>query len=393
VVGGPLPGRDNRGLMAGADPAPEHPRVALVVATTEGGVGAHVRSLTAGLAERGLTVSVVGPEQTDQRFGFSDAGARFLSWGVSDRPRPGDLGEMLRLRRLLRGVDVVHAHGVRAGALSALALTGRRRPALIVTLHNAPVRGGRVGAVYALLARIVAFRADLVCGVSPDLVEGARRRARAVALASIAAPPLAPSQRDRAAVRGELEASERPLILVVGRLAEQKGFVTLLEASRVWGRRVVPPLVVVAGEGPMRPELERRIEAGGLPVRLLGRRDDVSDLLEAADVLVVPSLWEGQSLVLQEAVRSGRPIVATEVGGTPGVVGDAALLVPAGDAQALARAAAAIIDDAEVADRLARAARKRAETLPTEDEAVESVLRWYHRLIALRAAHGPNASD
>jgi glycosyltransferase involved in cell wall biosynthesis len=362
----------------GAEPL----RVSLVVATTEGGMGRYVRSLTAGLVQRGVRVHVIGPRSTEERFDFSGAGAAFAAWEVGDRPRPAsDVVATLRLRRLLRGTDVVHAHGVRSGALVALALTGRRRPRLVVTLHNAPVTGGRIGATYTFLERVVARRADLVYGVSGDLVERARRRgARAVERAVVAAPPLPSPRRDRAAIRAELGAGERPLVLAVGRLADQKGFPTLLDASTLWARRSPPPLVVIAGEGPLEQELARRIDADGLPVRLLGRRGDVSDLLAATDVLVVPSLWEGQSLLLQEALRSGRPIVATAVGGTPDVVGDAALLVPPGDAPALSRAVGSIIDDGELAARLARAARDRAAALPTEGEAVEEVLLSYRRL-------------
>ena len=111
----------------------------------------------------------------------------FAAVEIGARPRPGDLVSILRLRRLLTargGTDVVHAHGLRAGALSLIALTlvrGGRRPRTVVTAHNAPPPGGGAPAlVYRLLERLVARRADLVLCVSPDLearmrAAGARR--------------------------------------------------------------------------------------------------------------------------------------------------------------------------------------------------------------------------
>ena len=110
-----------------------------------------------------------------------------------DRPRPGDAAAVLRLRRALRAAPpgVVHAHGLRAGALTVLALAGargarRRRPAIVVTVHNAPPHGGGAAVrVYRVLERMVARGADLVLCVSPDLerrmrAAGARRVGRAV---------------------------------------------------------------------------------------------------------------------------------------------------------------------------------------------------------------------
>ncbi len=202
-------------MPAPASPAPPSPtgqpasaglvaRVALVVGTTTGGTGAHVRMLAAGFAERGIDVSVLGPSSAEAAFGFGAlAGVTFSAVEFGDRPRPGDAAAVLRLRRLLsHGTaptgrpEVVHAHGLRAGALTAIALAGvragRRRPgggrarALVVTVHNAPPagRGPRV-LIYRLLERVVARRADLVLCVSPDLearmrAAGARRIGRAI---------------------------------------------------------------------------------------------------------------------------------------------------------------------------------------------------------------------
>ncbi len=380
-----------------AGPAGE---VALVLGTSAGGVGRHVRMLAEGLTGAGRTVVVAGPRATDEAFGFTSAGARFTEVAIADRPRPlRDATAVARLRAVARDAGIVHAHGLRAGALCALALLGRRRgPRLVVTLHNALTAGGLIGRVYRVLEIIVARRADLVLVVSPDLgrrmiARGARRVAPAVVPApkpgtppvAEAAPPAAGPGGGGAAwrvtgtrvaeTRRELGAGERPILLTVARLAQQKGLETLLDASA--GPYDDDPLFLVAGEGPLRTALAERIERERLPVRLLGDRGDVPDLLAAADIVVVPSLWEGQPLVVQEALGAGRPIVATDVGGIPGMVGDAAVLVPVGDAAGLRAAIAGLLADSAARAELAAASARRGATLPGPAEAVAAALEAY----------------
>ncbi|WP_424531574.1 glycosyltransferase family 4 protein [Sphaerisporangium viridialbum] len=352
-------------------------RVVLVLGTSAGGVGRHVRMLAGGLAREGRQVVVAGPASTDEAFGFSEV-ARFAEVPISDRPRPlSDLSAVERLRRVTSGAQVVHAHGLRAGALAALALAGRRT-GLVVTLHNALTATGAIGAIYGLLERIVAKRADQVLVVAPDLGERMRARgARRVADAVVPAPPLDPPGRTVAEVRTELAPGDRPILLTIARLAQQKGLETLLDAARGPYAGAVP-LFAVAGEGPLRGALQARIDAEGLPVRLLGDRADVADLLQAAGALVVPSRWEGQPLNVQEALRAGVPIIATAVGGIPGMVGDAALLVPPGDAAALRREIARLLADPGLAERLSAAAG--ARPLPDEEAALRAVREVYEAL-------------
>ncbi|WP_174551002.1 glycosyltransferase family 4 protein [Actinomadura macra] len=389
-------------------------RVALVLGTSAGGVGRHVRSVAAGLVARGARVLVCGPAATEEAFGFVAGGARFAEVDLADRPRPArDARAVARLRGLLRDADVVHAHGLRAGAL-AVAASARVAPGplrfsrggapLVVTLHNAVITGGRTAAIHGALERVVARGAALVLGVSPDLEERMRALgARSVGHALVPAPaPLAqPGPAARSDVRAALGVGERPLIVTVGRLAAQKGLPTLLDAARGWAGRTPPPLVALAGEGPLEDELRARIEAEDLPVRLLGRRSDVPALLAASDVAVVPSVWEGQPLIVQEILRAGRPLVATRVGGIPDMVGvgarpangpgllhgpesEAALLVPAGDVGALERAVSRVLDDPVLAVRLGSAAAQRAALLPGEDDATDQLAGLYLELRAAR---------
>jgi glycosyltransferase involved in cell wall biosynthesis len=292
---------------------------------------------------------------------------------------------MRRLRRLAAGADVVHAHGVRAGALAVVAVRFLRpRPAVVVTTHNAAVGGRGVRALHALLTTIVARGADGVLGVSGDLVAELRARgARDAERALVPAPPQAAPGRTSQQVRTELGVPDSAaLVVTVARLAPQKGLDVLLEALALLRDR--PLLAVVAGDGPLEAEFRSRADDVRLPLRLLGVRRDVPDLLAAADVVVVPSLWEGQSLLVQEALRAGAALVVTDAGGNREVTGDAAVLVPPGDAAALAAGIAAVLDDPDRAARLRAAARDRAAGLPTASEALAQVRTVYGRVLDRR---------
>lgn len=359
-------------------------KVALVLGTSAGGTARHVKMLADGCASRGVQAAVFGPAQADRDFGFA-ATAAFASVGIGDRPQPRrDLRAVLRLRRLLQAwrPDVAHAHGLRAGALTAIARALIRtavadpRPALVVTVHNAPPAGGVTGAVYRVLERIVARSADSVLCVSPDTEQrmraaGARRVGRAV-VAAPAAPAVA-----------RQGSNPRPMVLAAGRLAPQKGFGTLLEAAARWQDIEPEPVLVIAGEGPLEAALKGHAASLGVAVQFAGQRPDLPELLAAADVFVLPSIWEGQPLILQEALRAGVPVVATRVGGVPALTGeDAALLVPPGRPEALATAVRAVLTDPALAARLGKAAAGRGRWLPGADAAVAAVLAEYRRLPA-----------
>ena len=379
-------------------------RVAYVLGTVTGGTGEHVAMLARGGQERGLAVTVHGPAQAGRRFFAADppagpdgpAAVTFVPVEIADRPRPGhDAAAVLRLRRLLAGTqpEVVHAHGLRAGAVAACALAGagwrrRHRCALIVTVHNAPPAAGPAGAVYAVLERIVARRADVVTCVSGDLAARMRRQGAAVAgLALVPAPPArTPGREEVAVARSDLGAG-RPVVLAAGRLAPQKGFATLLAAAASWQGRDPCPVLALAGTGPLDQRLRAEADARGLRMRFLGQRGDMPALLAAADVVVVPSRWEGQPLIVQEALRAGRPLVASRTGGIPDLTGeDAAVLVPPGDVAALAAAVLAVLDDPGLAARLSEAAQARAAALPGEAAAVDAALALYQRVAGLPAA-------
>jgi glycosyltransferase involved in cell wall biosynthesis len=357
-------------------------RVALVLGTSTGGIGAHVRSLATGLVVRGVDVAVVGPRSTDERFAFTQVGAVFRPLEVPEGLNA--LRQVVVLRQARGGLadrDVVHAHGFRAAWAAGV---GARGHPLVVTWHNALLGGhGWQQAPLAALQRHVARRADITLGASSDLVAAARKLgARDARLGPVAAPALPLPTRSPEEVRAALGVGTSSLVLSVGRLAPQKDYPLLLDvAARLRGTDVC---FVVAGDGPLRTQLAARVAAEDLPVRLLGAVDGVADLLAASDVAVLTSRWEARALVAQEALRAGVPLVARAVGGIPELVGGAAVLV-GGEARdtladGLAGALRDLLDDPPERARLAEAGRARSATWPTETDTVEQVLGVYAEL-------------
>ncbi|HLM05013.1 MAG TPA: glycosyltransferase family 4 protein [Blastococcus sp.] len=365
-------------------------RVVEVLATSAGGVGTHVRALVPAVREAGAMVSVCGPPATEELFGFTATGADFVPVGIAAGLAPvADARAVLQLRRALAAADLVHAHGLRAGLVAATArrLAGAPRPPLVLTLHNALQEGSGPKQRLLRAAEGATVRAaDLVLAVSGDLADNARRLgARDVRVAPAMAPPRPPATRSRAEVQEELGLDDgRPLVVAIGRLHPQKGYDVLLDAVRRWesGDALDPaPLVAIAGDGPLEDELAARIRADRLPVLLLGRRDDVADLLGAADLCVLPSRWEGSPFTAQEALRAGTPLVSTRAGGLPELLGSGASLVPVGDAGALADAVVRVLSDPAHARDLAEAGRRQADSWPDEAAAGRRIVAVYRELL------------
>ncbi|MGV9892314.1 glycosyltransferase family 4 protein [Streptomyces sp. NPDC003395] len=356
-------------------------RTVQVLGGGNAGSSAHVRSLAAGLVARGVKVTVCAPYEADHAYDFTGAGADHVPV-----PRSSDPVSVAALRTACAHADLVHAHGLHASFRAVLALSGRPTP-LVVTWHNRAHAEGPRAHLLRLLERRVVKAASVVLGTSSDLVDLARRTgARDARLAAVSVPGPRPAalgeeaERRRPKVRAELGATGRPVLLAVGSLERHRGYDVLLDAAHAWRSRDPVPLVAIAGEGPLRAELQRRIEDEELPVRLLGRRDDVGELLAAADLALLPSRGEARSVLAQEALHARVPLVATAAGGIRELVGDAAELVPYGDAAALAARVSRLLDDpARCEDLRARGVRQ-AATWPSEDETVAQVLSVYDEL-------------
>ncbi len=407
--------------------------VGLVVPPAAGGILVHARSLVTRLPALGWGVRVCAPPAvlaqlavSAQPAGDTQPAGDDLLAGHDGRLASGVLLVAVRwptgpthplaaaaargdLRRALRGVDAVSAQGLRAGAA---VLAAGPATALVVTWHNpppgAPRRGpGRPaverawGRATGLAVRRVARGAALTLAASADLLDIARAAGAGEArLLEVAAPATLPGDPARArAIREALGLDGRPLLLSVGRLAEQKDHATAVAAvARLAARTGRPPVLAIAGEGPERGRLIALAAGSGVALHLLGERRDVGDLLLAADVALICSRWEARSLYAQEALRAGVPLVATAVGGLPGLLGAAALLVPrtrgTGPSEpavgeppelpaAIAAALGRVLDDPALAARLSAAGRRRAAGWPDEDATARAVAAALERALGV----------
>lgn len=275
-----------------------------------------------------------------------------------------DLRSVVVLRRALARLapDLVHLHTGRATWLGGLAAWRAGVPAITTRRMDRRVRPGpRTGLIYGTLVRRAA-------AISPAVAEclraGGVDSARIVLIPSTIDPARVRPARGRDVVRGELGAGPRDVVLVsLAALHARKGLDVLVDALAELARRGCTPHAWLAGEGEERGALERRISERGLAdrVRLLGRREDVGDLLAGADLFVLPAHREGLGVAALEAMAAGRPVVATRVGGLADAVveGRTGLLVPPGDAAALAAAIERLVEDRALRERLGAAGPSR----------------------------------
>ena len=358
-------------------------RVVLVVGRSTGGIGLQAADLATGLRDLGDDVAVVTDPLTATRFAIADA----RLWWPSRRDGPGrSLHHLWRLRRLVQGADVVHAHGHQAGLVAVLAALATSTP-VVVSQHNAVLASGRARRLAArVLQRFVATRAALVTGASADLVDEARAHgARTTRLAPVPSPRVPALLMRHTATAPERHALAQrlvtdaglaatgPLVLTISRIAPQKSLAVLVAAA---GRLRTPATWVVVGDGDpaLLAELTRTARERGAPVHFVGAVSDPSEWLAAAEVFVLPSQWEARALVVQEAMATGTPVVASRSGGLPDLVGEAGLLVPVGDAGAVAGAVERVLTDSELRGRLAHEGRERARSW---DDGLATARRWH----------------
>jgi len=190
----------------------------------------------------------------------------------------------------------------------------------------------------------------------------------------------------------------RPLWVCAARLEEQKGHTILLDALAKLRQSGLDFTVAFAGDGSLRTALEERAAGLGLAsrVRFLGQLDEVGPWLQAADAVVLPSLWEGLPLTLLEAMARGRPVIASAVGGVPEAVEDGVhgRLVPAGNAEALANALAEFHRAPDAARQMGARAVDRVREQFTWQRVVENFEAVYDDVLGLasfaptRAAKG-----
>jgi glycosyltransferase involved in cell wall biosynthesis len=343
-------------------------RVLHLLGPSTGGIRRHVAALADGLPAYGWQVTVAGPAGV-----MAGAGPQHHVVAVP-------FG-WPQLARVAQGVDLVHAHGLKAGWLAS---TMRGGPPVVVTVHNVVLDEvhGRAAFVLRRLERMLPRRVDRVIAVSDDIAK--RLRAPDVAVIPPAGPPPVP-QRPVVEVRRALGVGPDELLVVsVARLHPQKDLPTLLEAVALLGRRV-PVRLALVGEGPEEVALRAKVAALGLErtVVFTGPRPNAADELAAADVVAISSRWESGPLVLVEAMLLGRPVVTTPVGLATDLVvdGETAMLVPVGDAEAMAAALRTLSHDRARTEAIGAAGRARATTRYGSEALVSRVADVYRAML------------
>ena len=179
--------------------------------------------------------------------------------------------------------------------------------------------------------------------------------------------------------------ADQPVVMTIGRLTAMKGQRHLIDSVPALAGRFPGLVVLIVGEGHLRGQLEARIAKLGVArsVRLLGHRPDARMLLDAADVFVLPSLYEGMPLVALEAMEAGVPVVATRVIGTEEIVADeqTGLLVPPHDPAALGQALAAMLADRSLRTRYGDAGRHRYRQHFTSERMAQQTAAVYRRVL------------
>lgn len=316
-----------------------------------------------------------------------------------------DLGAIVRAHE----IHVVQTHLLRSMDWPTLLL--RRQPtvrAVVWTVHNAlldlrpdqvPGHGWTVGpkrAAHRLAYRVGGRIADAFVAVSPDVARSIRASYHPPADRLVTIPNGVDVERyghavDRATVRRSMGLEpDGPLVVVIAKLMAQKGHGSFLDALPTVRSRYPNVRVAFVGEGDLAASLEARVEAEGLgsTVRFLGSRSDIPDILAAADLFVLPSLWEGLPMALLEGMASRLPVVATAVSGTRDVVEDgrSGLLVPPSAPRELAAAMDSVLGDSTLASSLGAAARLRVEDRYSARTQARRHADLYRRLMERRAS-------
>ncbi|WP_369259459.1 glycosyltransferase family 4 protein [Streptomyces sp. R35] len=373
------------------------PRVLHLTQPVDGGVARVVMDLVRAQLATGTHVTVACPDGG----GFSQAlralGADVRPWQASRAPGPLLPREVRQLGRVVARArpDVVHAHSAKAGLAARLAVRGRvptvfqphawSFEAVDGVAARLALTWERWGARWA--SRVVCVsEAERATGVRagvrarwcviPNGVDAARFHPAAVDPVRAGIPLLAAAGVD----------ATTPLVVCVGRLCRQKGQDVLLEAWSSVRRRVPGARLVLVGDGPDAGRL--RAGAPG-DVLFAGAAPDAVPWYQAADLVVLPSRWEGMALAPLEAMACGRPVVLTDVDGAreslpPGL--GTRCLVPAEAPGPLAEAICGLLSDPLLCESLGNQGRRHVLTTHDVRRATDAVAEVYRELLSGRQA-------
>ncbi|NBM15634.1 glycosyltransferase [Streptomyces sp. GC420] len=361
----------------------------------DGGVGRIVEGLVRAQVMAGMRVAVACPSDGPLAPAAARHGARVHPWRAVRAPGPLLVKETAHVRELVRGLrpDVLHAHSAKAGLAGRLAVRGRIPTVFQPHAWSFEAVEGPVAAFARRWERHAARWSDRVICVS----DAERRRGErsgivarwAVVRNGIDLDHYRPGPADRA--RASLAPLRdlppgTPLVLCVGRLCRQKGQDVLLRAWATVAPHVPDARLVLVGDGPDHGALRT---AARPSVIFAGEAEDTAPWYRAADVVVLPSRWEGMALAPLEAMACGRPVVVTDTDGAreslpPGH--ETHCLVEREEPGALAAAVLRLLRDPALRDTLGREAQGHASAVYDVRHTADAVANLYRELLG-----GPQA--
>lgn len=308
-----------------------------------------------------------------------------------------DLKGLFRLWLFLRcsDYDIVHTHTSKPGFIGRLAAKAAGIRGIVHTAHGFPFheKSTRLELwIYSRLERIAGYACDRIITVSEfhrqwALTLGIGCEEKIVAIPNGLNRDRVKPNRTRNEVRAEIGIDTNTrMLFTTGRLAKEKGLEFLLQAlPEVIARLKLSFKLVLAGTGPLLPTLKKIVSDLDVEghVKFIGFRDDIGDLLAACDITVLPSLHEGLSISLLEALAAGKPIITTAIGSNLEATFDglAATIVPPGDSMALADAIVQMVENAPLASQKASNAQEIFERHYTEDRMLSAYSAMYSSLL------------
>ncbi len=309
------------------------------------------------------------------------------------------LWELIHLMRQKR-YDIVHTHNSKAGFIGRLAAKISKVPIIIHTIHGFAFHEYEMPPrriLFILLEKFAARYSDKLITVSEPLREWGLKL-------NIGKPSQYVTiydgiEAEKFKINIDIDAKKKGLgispkekvIGVVAKLWEGKGHEAILEAAHEVIKEIPDVKFLFVGEGYLRNKLEKQVRKMGLSDQVIftGFRSDIPEITATFDIALLVSLFEGMGRVLLEAMISGKPVVATKVGGIVDVVkdGETGILVPPGDADALAKAIVTILKDEELAQRMGETGKRRIDERFIAKTMVKKITEVYEELIESTDEH------
>ncbi|WP_156727748.1 glycosyltransferase [Streptomyces apocyni] len=326
-------------------------RVLHVAQPVEGGVARVLGDLTHAQLAAGMEVSVACPPGGPLAVALADLGCAVLPWQATRSPGPSLVGEVRRLAAVVSATrpDVIHAHSAKAGLAARLAVRNRVPTVFQPHAWSFEAVDGAAARLALGWERFAArWTARVICVSAAERETGRRAGINArwtVIPNGVDLERFRPATRPGPGAADSAETGAGPLVVCVGRLCRQKGQDVLLAAWPAVLRELPGARLALVGDGPDAPRLR---EGAPDSVRFAGAVDDPLGWYQAADLVVLPSRWEGMALAPLEAMACGRPVLVTDVDGARESVPPSLAphcLVPPDDPDALARALVELLRD------------------------------------------------